>query len=117
MLTAWSGGPLADRLARQSDDEILAEGISAISRGLGMPRGEIERRLQASQVANWLADPWARGAYSYVAVGGGGAPRQLAAPIDNTLFFAGEATESGFGGTVAAAIASGYRAAGEMTKS
>ena len=39
----------------------------------------------------------------------------LARPIDNTLFFAGEATDvSGHNGTVHGAIASGNRAAAEI---
>jgi hypothetical protein len=38
----------------------------------------------------------------------------LAAPAGNTLFFAGEATEEGLSGTVAAAIQSGHRAAREI---
>jgi monoamine oxidase len=39
----------------------------------------------------------------------------LASPIDNTLFFAGEATDTtGHNGTVHGAIASGRRAAKEI---
>lgn len=37
-----------------------------------------------------------------------------AAPIDDTLYFAGEATHAKFAGTVAAAIETGYRAAEEI---
>jgi monoamine oxidase len=114
VLTGWSGGPLADRLSELSDAAILAEGLAAIARGLGMPRGGIERRLRSAHVANWPADPFARGAYSYVMVGGSDATRELSQPVAGTLFFAGEATESGFGGTVASALASGYRAAAEI---
>jgi monoamine oxidase len=45
-------------------------------------------------------------------VGGSEAGNELAVPIDGTLFFAGEATESdGQNGTVHGAIASGRRAA------
>ncbi len=48
-------------------------------------------------------------------VGGSRAQTSLAAPIENTLFFAGEATESeGHHGTVHGAIATGHRAAEEI---
>ena len=60
-----------------------------------------------------MHDPYARGAYSYVLVGGMGAHEELAAPLDGTVFFAGEATESEEAGTVAAALRSGVRAARE----
>jgi monoamine oxidase len=64
---------------------------------------------------NWQADPFARGAYSYVAVGGGGAREALRTPLADTLYFAGEATDTeGEAGTVAGALQSGMRAAREL---
>ncbi len=49
---------------------------------------------------------------------GDGAQEALASPIENTLFFAGEATDiSGHNGTVHGAIASGRRAASEIQRS
>ena len=51
-------------------------------------------------------------AYSYAKVGADGAQEELGRPLENTLFFAGEATDvSGHNGTVHGAIASGQRAA------
>jgi monoamine oxidase len=62
-------------------------------------------------VFDWPADPYARGAYSYVPAGATGVARQLAEPVEDTLFFAGEATDEKFAGTTAGALASGRRAA------
>ena len=63
---------------------------------------------------DWGRDPFARGAYSYITVGGGDARLVLAAPVDDTLFFGGEATANdGQGGTVNGALATGERAAQE----
>lgn len=65
----------------------------------------------------WGDDPFARGAYSYVPLGAGdGAAvrRALGAPVDERLFFAGEATSVDAPATVHGAIASGRRAAGEL---
>jgi monoamine oxidase len=69
-------------------------------------------------VHDWTHDPFSRGAYSYVALGGvagsGGARIALGEPVDDTLFFAGEATSSdNQGGTVNGALESGERAARE----
>jgi monoamine oxidase len=47
-------------------------------------------------------------------VGGADAARQLSEPIEETIYFAGEATHPGYAGTVAAAIASGKRAARQI---
>jgi monoamine oxidase len=65
-------------------------------------------------VQDWHADPWSRGGYSYLLVGGEGAREELAAPLKDTLFFAGEATDSEEAGTVAGALRSGQRAAKEI---
>ena len=56
----------------------------------------------------------ARGAYAMIPVGATSAQEALAKPIGDTLFFAGEATEPCFSGTVHGAHASGLRAAREI---
>jgi len=72
-------------------------------------------QLEAAYVHHWSQDPLARGAYSYVTVGGSQARRELAAPLDNTLFFAGEATDwEGEAATVTGALHSGTRVAEEI---
>jgi monoamine oxidase len=45
------------------------------------------------------------------------APKQLTRPVESTLFFAGEATDTENSGTVEGAIASGYRAAKQCLRS
>lgn len=61
---------------------------------------------------DWHGDPFFRGAYSYVPVNALPAREALSKPVDGTLFFAGEATDTnGHGSTVHGAIASGIRAA------
>jgi monoamine oxidase len=61
---------------------------------------------------NWSTDPFSRGAYSYVVVGGAGASKTLSRPVEGTLFFAGEAFDAeGRNGTVEGAIACGRHAA------
>ena len=47
-------------------------------------------------------------------VGGTGAREELAAPLEETLYFAGEATDVEQSGTVGGALASGMRAAREI---
>jgi monoamine oxidase len=70
--------------------------------------------LASAYVQDWHADPWSRGGYSYVLVGGTGAREALAQPLDATLYFAGEATDKEEAGTVAGALRSGERAAAEV---
>ena len=64
---------------------------------------------------DWNQDPFSRGAYTYVGVGGFDAHTTLAAPVDDTLFFAGEATMGcGLNATMDGAVLSGIRAATEV---
>jgi monoamine oxidase len=61
---------------------------------------------------DWIADPFSRGAYSYARVGGDDASKRLARPVEDTLYFAGEAADpEGRTGTVHGAIATGRRVA------
>ena len=72
----------------------------------------MRRLVAAAWTHDWEHDPFARGAYSYQTVGGAEAPRALSRPMQRTLFFAGEATDTGGAtGTVDGAISSGRRAA------
>lgn len=114
-LTGWAGGPRAAKLAHQSDAAIAGQALEALARVLRVRRGALEARLEAWHLHNWSADPYACGAYSYVRVGGIDAPGQLAAPLEDTLFFAGEATNTdGFTGLVHGALVTGTRAANEI---
>ncbi|XP_023745295.1 lysine-specific histone demethylase 1 homolog 3 [Lactuca sativa] len=66
----------------------------------------------ASVVTDWGRDPFSYGAYSYVAVGASGEDYDtLGKPINNCLFFAGEATCKEHPDTVGGAMMSGMREA------
>lgn len=116
LLVGWSGGPLAWKTACQPDQAIIASAVSCLAETFGLTKRTIERRVRASFTHNWIADPFTRGAYSYIAVGGSGAPAALARPVDHTLYFAGEHASGGRNGTVDGAIASGYRAADQVVR-
>lgn len=109
LLTAWAGGPKAARLAGRGSQALVHLALQTVEGVL-----QQEGSLAAAYVQDWRADPYARGGYSYVKVNGEGARGQLAAPLEATLFFAGEATNTeGESGTVGGALQSGERAARE----
>jgi monoamine oxidase len=76
--------------------------------------GEIRDSLVAAHHHDFSRDPFSLGAYPYVRPEGIDAIEALAAPVQRTLFFAGDATAPGHVGTVAGAIASGARAARQV---
>jgi len=113
LLTAWAGGPAADRLrAGKAPPAEIA--LSTLAGLLAIPRRALAARVVSADSHDWSSDPYARGAYSHVLPGGAGAPRALGRPVEGRLFFAGEATSSEETGTVGGAIASGRRAAREI---
>jgi monoamine oxidase len=115
VVTGWSGGRNARALGQLAGAARVDAAVAALAAALGADTGRLRQDLRGGFSHNWLADPFARGAYSYAGVGGSDAGTELAVPIDGTLFFAGEATESdGQNGTVHGAIASGRRAAKQV---
>jgi len=109
LLTCWAGGPKAARLTGRKSDLLVQEALHSVKSVFGrLPP------LMGAYVQDWQADPWSRIGYSYVLVGGAGAREELAAPLKDTLFFAGEATDTEESGTVAGALRSGQRAAKEI---
>ncbi len=118
VLVGWAGGPRAEWLSCESDDAILDEAFRALSRIFRVDPKRILELHAASWMHDWMHDRFAGGAYSFTPVGMTVVPRQLAAPVADTLFFAGEATDSqGEQGTVQAALASGTRAANAIAQS
>ena len=115
VLVGWAGGSRAETLLLEGGKSVIARSLTSLSHILGIRQEEIERLLEEIHWHNWQADPFARGAYSYIPLGGLEAPKQLAQPLANTIFFAGEATNTdGYHGTVHGAIATGLRAAREI---
>jgi monoamine oxidase len=117
LLTGWAAGPHALAMCDKTDEEIVGVAVNSLARILSLEPGRLLQMLAAAYFHNWQRDPFSLGAYSYARVGGIDAARELAAPVDDTLFFAGEATEfNGHQGTVSGAIATGQRSAHEIAE-
>src|SRR5579863_1086571 len=117
VITGWAPFLAGRRLTGQAPSVVSERAIETLSRLLNVNADTVENLLLGSYFHDWQSDPFSRGAYSYAKVGSDGAQDILGAPLDNTLFLAGEATDtSGNNGTVHGAIASGHRAAEEILK-
>jgi monoamine oxidase len=114
LLAAWAAGPAAARLAGVGEAEIVRTALDCLATLFG-GNERCGADFEGAHLHDWQADPFACGAYSYLVAGGGKAREQLARPLVNTLFFAGEAAETGgASGTVAGALESGKRAAEQL---
>jgi monoamine oxidase len=104
----------AKKLESWSDQQIVASAMHALKRIFG----EAIPSPVDHQITRWAMDPFSWGAYSYNPVGSVPKMRSnLAAPLGNVLFFAGEATEQRYFSTAHGAYLSGLRASKEVRRS
>lgn len=108
LLVGFNGGAYGRSLATLDDAAIVDAALEALRAMFGRKVPEPEGTI----VTRWAADPFARGAYSFNAVGSDGATRRaLAEPVEGKLFFAGEATSAEYFATTHGAYLSGIAAA------
>lgn len=100
----FAGGDLAWELERQGRDAAVAWALDGLVDLFG---AELRRAYQRGVASAWGADPWSRGAYSMVRPGRAGAREALAVPVDDRLYFAGEAVVPSWAGQLPAAYLSG----------
>lgn len=114
IITGWSASQHAEGLIGEPRSRIVTEALASLSRITGLQPS----RLEQAYFHDWHADPFSRGAYSYVPAGALPDRRKLAEPVEETLYFGGEATDvTGHSATVHGAIASGKRAARQILES
>jgi monoamine oxidase len=113
-IEGFFGGRFAQALEDSGDGALAAQAIDEISGFLG---NDFRRKLKPLSESRWAHDPFARGSYSHALPGHAGDRALLATPVDNRLFFAGEATSPNFFSTAHGARDSGERAAGKVTAS
>jgi monoamine oxidase len=110
-IEGFFGGRFAKQLEDAGDGAIAAQSIDEIANALG---NDFRRKLKPLAESRWAHDPFARGSYSHALPGHASKRAVLAAPVDNRLFFAGEATSPNFFSTAHGARDSGERAAKEV---
>jgi len=111
VLLAFHGGAKGFAIEELSDEEIIAGAIKTLrviyGDSIPDPIGYV--------ITRWSKDPLTFGSYSYIPPFASGKDYDLlAAPVDDVLFFAGEATNRYYPSTVHGAYMSGLRAAKEM---
>ncbi len=110
VVVGWAVGDEARRLLQLTPDELMRQARETLGPLLG---ADVAPRTATFH--SWGADPFTRGSYSHVPPGAPADVRtHLAAPTQDRIFWAGEATASFRPRTVGGAYSSGRRAAGEL---
>ncbi len=110
-IEGYFGGSFAWELEDAGPGAFAAQSIDEIAALLG---NDFRRKLKPLAESRWSHDPFALGSYSHALPGHAHKRAILAAPVDDRLFFAGEATSPNFFSTAHGAGDSGERAAREV---
>jgi monoamine oxidase len=102
------GGCFAAALEREGQAAMFSFAVGELARLLG---NDIRKQMAPLASTAWLQDPWSRGSYSYALPGHADDRAVLAAPVNDRLFFAGEACSPNFFSTAHGAWMSGITAA------
>lgn len=118
VLTGWLAGPKVAGLMSYPEEEVIALGLQSVANIFAGSYPDVRKHFLRGYAYNWANDPFSRGAYTYATLSGPEAPHILADPVEDVLFFSGEATYSGpWVGTVEAALNSGKDAAEKVLRS
>ncbi|SEI12372.1 monoamine oxidase [Rhizobium tibeticum] len=113
VIEAFFGGTGAVTIARTGLLDAFVFAMDELSSLLG---SDICRHLRPLTASSWCHTDWIRGSYSHALPGHAGARKILARPIDDRLFFAGEATHPSDFSTAHGAWQSGVRAAEQVVE-
>lgn len=112
LLTGWIAGPRAARMKMMSGINLIDESLRSLASIFKRETAELRALMHHALVANWSVDPFALGAYTYSTVESSMARKILSDPVQDTIWFAGEALYDGPEmGTVEAALSSGMAVA------
>lgn len=109
LLTGWLGGPNATKKIFEPDSSLLQTALLSLSSIFRIPPAMLQEELTNYKIINWLNQPHIKGGYSYSTLHSEKAKGILASPVNNTIYFAGEAiSRSESQGTVESALQSGH---------
>jgi monoamine oxidase len=108
VIQCFFGGEFAAAMEREGMAAMFAFAVDELAALRG---NDIRRQLTPLAASFWRADEFARGSYSYAKPGHADDRAILAAPVDNRLFFAGEACSLNFFSTVHGAYETGTASA------
>jgi monoamine oxidase len=112
VLTGWLGGPAAVQWDAMTDDQVIELAVTSLSKIFRKNAEDIASLLSQHYIFRWHAAQTAGGAYSFETPLSAAAKKILTTPIEDTIYFAGEALYTGaHSGTVEAAFASAMETA------
>ncbi len=117
LLTGWLGGPAAAKMSSEKEGSLLQLALGSLASLFQMKGAELKSQLSHYKIIRWEKQPYILGGYSYNTIYSEKAIEVLTQPVEDTIFFAGEALYTGeFQGTVEAALQTGLEVAKKIRK-
>ena len=113
-VVGYTGGRFALWLERAGQAAAVDLAKEKLAKAFG---NDIKNHVTRSIVTAWAGDPWVKGSYSAALPGQGHQRAEIARPIEDRLFFAGEATSVGFHATAHGAYITGIETARKVAMS
>ena len=110
-VTIFAGGKIGKSLEEKGVEEMYDYGLSKVQAVFGK---QVVKKVENSITTSWSKDEFTLGSYSYAKPGGHHFREILSRPVNDEIFFAGEATSSEHYGTCHGAYLSGVRAAKQI---
>jgi len=116
LLTGWLSGPLAIKYKDLKEEDILTMAIESLASIYNIDATALKSKLKYHTIKNWLTDTFSLGAYSYPTLLQNHSVNILKTPVEETIYFAGEAITTETTGTVDSALVSGKEVAEKILK-
>jgi len=117
LLTGWLNGAQSKRLQKTDVSSLLQESLQSLSNIFKINVSSLKQKLTAWHIEDWSKHRFTLGGYSYDTLQTDDAKKILNTPVEETIFFAGEALYEGAApGTVEAALVSGREAAQKVMR-
>jgi monoamine oxidase len=104
-------GKMGAELAEKGESVMNGFALDWISSVFGSNSSKIKKAVLRTHTTSWSKQPWALGAFSSAHPGAQEARKLLSEPLNDRIWFAGEAVNQTFWGTVGGAWQDGERAA------
>lgn len=112
LLTGWIGGPSALEKAFETEASLLQIALQSLSSIFHISVAILQEQLTHYKIVSWLNQPFIKGGYCYNSLNAERAKAILSTPVEDTIYFAGEALLEG--GTVEDALKSGRNVATKL---
>jgi len=117
ILTGWLAGSNAKKFTATDKKKILEVAMKSLAFIFRLEEEEIKRKLTASEIFDWSAETFTRGAYGYATPDAAQLKKNFSQPVEDKLYFAGEGLYAGKEtGTVEAALANGLEVAKKILR-